>query len=177
MLEVQVMQRNFNLKLILAFWDIEDIAAGEAHTVVREDIIDQGIEADLLNRRIVPEDADPIELVIRGVDLIRRETLNLRDLQLTRRAVLEAIGLEFVSAQFGSIAYLTGIAVEIEINDLVDVGIAILDLTILEDDSGRTEVTNTCHIMTNEEDCSALALGNVFHLTYRFLLELRIADG
>ena len=29
--------------------------------------------------------------------------------------------------------------------------------------------------MTNEEDCSALALGNVFHLTYRFLLELRIA--
>ena len=31
--------------------------------------------------------------------------------------------------------------------------------------------------MTNEEDCSALALGDVFHLTYRFLLELGIADG
>ena len=33
------------------------------------------------------------------------------------------------------------------------------------------------HIMTNEKDCSALALGDVFHLAYRFLLELRIADG
>ena len=31
--------------------------------------------------------------------------------------------------------------------------------------------------MTHEEDGAALALGNVFHLTYRFLLELRIADG
>ena len=120
-----MMERDLDLELILAFGDIEDIAAGEAHTVVREDIIDQGIEADLLNRRIVPEDADPIELVVRGVDLVRRETLNLRDLQLTGRAVLKTIRLEFVSAQFGSIAYLTGIAVEIEINDLVDVGIAI----------------------------------------------------
>ena len=31
--------------------------------------------------------------------------------------------------------------------------------------------------MTHEEDGAALTLGNVFHLTYRFLLELRIADG
>ena len=31
--------------------------------------------------------------------------------------------------------------------------------------------------MTNEEDCSALALGNVFHLADGFLLELGIADG
>ena len=39
------------------------------------------------------------------------------------------------------------------------------------------ELTNRSHIMTNEEDCSALALGNVFHLADGFLLELGIADG
>ena len=133
MLEVEMMERDLDLELILAFGDIEDIAAGEAHTVVRQDIIDQGIEADLLNRRIVPEDADPIELVVRGVDLIRRETLNLRDLQLTGRAVfIRTIGLQFVAAQFGSIAYLPGIAVEVEINDLVDVIIPVLNLSVLQ---------------------------------------------
>ena len=120
MLEVEMMERDLDLELILAFGNIEDIAAGEAHPVVREDIIDQGIEADLLNRRIVANDSNTINLIVRGVDLIRRKTLYLRDLQLPGRAVLiRTIGLQFVAAQFGSIAYLPGIAVEIEINDLV----------------------------------------------------------
>ena len=68
------------------------------------------------------------------------------------------------------------ILIEVCVNHIVYIA-GRLDHSMLQQDSMIAKVLNTLHIMTNEEDCSALALGNVFHLTYRFLLELGVAYG
>ena len=49
--------------------------------------------------------------------------------------------------------------------------------SFLQQYSCFTESFNALHIMTHEEDGTALALGDVFHLADGFLLELGIADG
>ena len=62
-------------------------------------------------------------------------------------------------------------------DDILVIQFPIVNHSVLQHNTTGTKTTNCCHIVTNKENCAALAFADILHFTYCFFLEFGITDS